>query len=137
MTGGSPGVDLDADSLERLVPAELRAGDTTGQETLELHVERYEFAARQLAPGRVLDCACGPGGMPAWVRRGLGQADLTHPTGWGSEVLGRWIYRALMQGYAAYRKGSARPASAERAAATPVPQTKAKVRSRNPAPPAR
>ena len=57
----SPVVVLNADSLERLVPTELRAGDTTGQETLKLHVERYEFAARQLAPGRVLDCACGVG----------------------------------------------------------------------------
>jgi hypothetical protein len=64
----------------------------------------------------------GPGGMPAWVRRGLGQADLTHPTGWGSEVLGRWIYRALMQGYAAYRQVSVRPTGAEGAAAAPGPK---------------
>ncbi len=44
----------------------------------------------------------GPGSMAAWVGRGLGQADLTHPTGSGSEVLGAWIYRALMQGYQAW-----------------------------------
>lgn len=44
----------------------------------------------------------GRGSMAAWVRRGLGQADLTHPTGVGSEVLGTWVYRALMQGYGAY-----------------------------------
>ena len=37
--------------------------------------------------------------MPTWVRRGLGQADLTHPTAIGSEVIGNWIFRALMQGY--------------------------------------
>lgn len=48
-------------SLERLVPEDLRAGDATGQETLKLHVERYEFAARHVRPGRVLDCACGVG----------------------------------------------------------------------------
>ena len=42
--------------------------------------------------------------MAAWVQRGLGQADLTHPTGSGSEVLGKWIYRALMRGYAEYTK---------------------------------
>ena len=60
----------------------------------------------------------GPGGMPSWVRRGLGQADLTHPTGWGSEVLGRWIYRALMQGYAAYRQGDT-----DSGAATTAPST--------------
>lgn len=46
----------------------------------------------------------GRGSMAAWVRRGLGQADLTHPTGVGSEVLGTWVYRALMQGYDAYVK---------------------------------
>jgi len=46
----------------------------------------------------------GLGGMPGWVRRGLGQADLTHPTGVGSEILARWIYRALMTGYNQYSK---------------------------------
>ncbi len=45
----------------------------------------------------------GAGSMAAWVQRGLGQADLTHPTGVGSEVIGNWIYRALLQGYEAYR----------------------------------
>lgn len=44
----------------------------------------------------------GQGSMPIWVRRGLGQADLTHPSGVGSEVIGTWIYRALMDGYNAY-----------------------------------
>ena len=46
----------------------------------------------------------GHGGMPGWVRRGLGQADLTHPTGVGSEILARWIYRALMTAYNQYAK---------------------------------
>jgi lysophospholipase L1-like esterase len=46
----------------------------------------------------------GAGSMPTWVRRGLGQADLTHPSGVGSEVLATWIYRALMQGYDEYLK---------------------------------
>ncbi len=41
----------------------------------------------------------GPRSMPTWVRRGLGQADMTHPTAIGSEVIGNWIFRALMQGY--------------------------------------
>ena len=44
----------------------------------------------------------GAGSMAAWVGRGLGQADLTHPTGSGSQVLANWIYRALIQGYQAY-----------------------------------
>ncbi|HEY2406002.1 MAG TPA: hypothetical protein VGI10_08365 [Polyangiaceae bacterium] len=42
--------------------------------------------------------------MPTWVRRGLGQADLTHPSAVGSEVIGNWIFRALMQGYNAALK---------------------------------
>lgn len=44
----------------------------------------------------------GNGSMPSWVRRGLGQADLTHPSGLGAEILGNWIFRGLMQGYNAY-----------------------------------
>ncbi len=39
----------------------------------------------------------GEGAMPRWVRRGLGQADLTHPTAIGSEILGNWLFRALVQ----------------------------------------
>ncbi|HWA73636.1 MAG TPA: GDSL-type esterase/lipase family protein [Polyangiaceae bacterium] len=41
----------------------------------------------------------GPGSMPRWVRRGLGQADLTHPSAEGSDMIGTWIFRALMQRY--------------------------------------
>jgi hypothetical protein len=37
--------------------------------------------------------------MPTWVRRGLGQADMTHPTAIGSEVIGNWVFRGLMQAY--------------------------------------
>ena len=42
--------------------------------------------------------------MPRWVRKGLGQADLTHPTAVGAEIIGTWIYRALMQSYQSYGK---------------------------------
>ena len=45
----------------------------------------------------------GAGSMAAWVQRGLGQADLTHPSGVGSEVLARWIYGALLAGLSDYR----------------------------------
>jgi hypothetical protein len=41
----------------------------------------------------------GNGSMPKWVRRGLGQADLTHPSAEGSDLIGTWIFRALMQRY--------------------------------------
>ncbi len=39
----------------------------------------------------------GPGAMPKWVRRGLGQADLTHPSAVGADIIGTWIYRAVME----------------------------------------
>ncbi|HXK18379.1 MAG TPA: GDSL-type esterase/lipase family protein [Polyangiaceae bacterium] len=47
--------------------------------------------------------------MPRWVKKGLGQADMTHPTSIGAEIIGTWIYRALMQSYQSYGK-SPRPA---------------------------
>jgi len=51
----------DSDSLERIVPEDLAAGEATGDATLRLHLERYEFAARHMPPGRILDLACGVG----------------------------------------------------------------------------
>jgi 2-polyprenyl-3-methyl-5-hydroxy-6-metoxy-1,4-benzoquinol methylase len=48
-------------SMERIVPDELNQSETTGAETLKLHMERYEFARRNLVPGTVLDLACGVG----------------------------------------------------------------------------
>ncbi len=50
-----------ADTLERLVPAELAPEDLTGRATLALHEERYRFARSHLRPGRTLDLACGVG----------------------------------------------------------------------------
>lgn len=44
----------------------------------------------------------GKGSMARWVRRGLGQADLTHPTSVGAEIIGNWIYQALIKDYQAY-----------------------------------
>jgi 2-polyprenyl-3-methyl-5-hydroxy-6-metoxy-1,4-benzoquinol methylase len=54
-------VSLDPDSLERLVPDRLDPEDDAARETLLLHLERYEFAARVARPGRLLDLACGVG----------------------------------------------------------------------------
>jgi SAM-dependent methyltransferase len=47
-------------TLARLVPDELVEGDATGLATLDLHLQRYQFAASHVA-GRVLDLACGVG----------------------------------------------------------------------------
>lgn len=45
----------------------------------------------------------GSGSMGIWVQRGLGQSDLAHPSGAGAEVLGNWIYLALMDAYEAFK----------------------------------
>lgn len=47
--------------LERIVPELLAAGDVLGQATLQLHLARYEFAARWVSGRTVLDLACGSG----------------------------------------------------------------------------
>ncbi|MBV8570071.1 MAG: class I SAM-dependent methyltransferase [Acidobacteriaceae bacterium] len=52
---------LNPASLERIIPEMLESAGTTGQPTLALHLSRYEFAARHMQPGRVLDIACGVG----------------------------------------------------------------------------
>ncbi len=54
-------MQLDAASLERLVPDGLRPGDVTGEEALRISLERYDFAAQHARPGRLLDLACGVG----------------------------------------------------------------------------
>jgi len=53
----------------------------------------------------------GRGSMAKWVRRGLGQADFTHPSGYGAQVLGNWVYQALMQAYDAYSASADTPAT--------------------------
>lgn len=50
-----------ATSLERVIPDELTSAETTGSETLKLHLDRYEFAKKNLVPGAVLDLASGVG----------------------------------------------------------------------------
>lgn len=49
------------ETLERIIPDLVEENESTGTETLQLHLERYEFAKRFLTGGKVLDCACGVG----------------------------------------------------------------------------
>jgi lysophospholipase L1-like esterase len=51
----------------------------------------------------------GFGSMAVWLARGLGGHDLTHPTDSGAEVLGNWLYGALMQSYGTYKKNRKAP----------------------------
>jgi len=58
-----------ANSLERLIPNQVEPNEVTGQLTLALHRSRYEFAAAQCNPGRLLAIACGVGyGTPILYR---------------------------------------------------------------------
>ena len=66
---------LSPNSLERLVPDHLSEGDVTGRETLELHLERYRFAARYARAGRLLDIACGVGYGTRLLRDESGQVN--------------------------------------------------------------
>lgn len=60
------------------------------------------------------DAMGGQGSMATWIVRGLGQQDLTHPTTVGADVIGEWIFRAMMDKYREFREhgGSAAAASA-------------------------
>jgi hypothetical protein len=50
----------------------------------------------------------GKGSMARWLRRGLGQADMTHPSSVGADILGSWLYRALIKDYQAFLNDRAR-----------------------------
>jgi len=50
-----------ADTMERLIPELCSPTDATGMATLQLHVARYEFAAKHGRGTRWLDIACGVG----------------------------------------------------------------------------
>jgi hypothetical protein len=49
----------------------------------------------------------GPGAAARWKSEGLISGDLAHPTSRGHKLLGQMLYRALMGGYAEYRKAKA------------------------------
>lgn len=67
-------------------------------------VKEQEATAKELGCAffNTYEAMGGKGSMAKWFRRGLGQADFTHPTGYGAQVMGNWVYRALMQGYDAW-----------------------------------
>lgn len=81
-------------------------GVTSSMKIIELIVREQEKAAKQLgcAYFDTYNAMGGWGSMPAWVKRGLGQADMTHPTGVGAIRIGSWIYGALMKRYDEYLK---------------------------------
>jgi SAM-dependent methyltransferase len=50
-----------SNTLERIVPQDLELRGVTGRATLELHLERYRFAATYVRGPALLDIACGVG----------------------------------------------------------------------------
>ncbi len=86
--------------------AEKRGATLASMEIIPALVKEQRRAAAEVGCGFWDTYAAmgGPGSMSAWVTRGLGQADLTHPTGSGADVLASWIYQALMDGYASWSK---------------------------------
>lgn len=84
--------------------ARVENGLTTSMKIIQLIVEQQRIAANDLgcAYFDTYESMGGWGSMPSWVRRGLGQADMTHPTGVGAIRIGGWIYRALMKEYDGY-----------------------------------
>lgn len=86
--------------------ARVRDGETSSMKIIQLIVAEQERAAKDLgcAYFDTYRAMGGWGSMPAWVKRGLGQADMTHPSGVGAIRIGNWIYGALMQRYDAYLK---------------------------------
>jgi cyclopropane fatty-acyl-phospholipid synthase-like methyltransferase len=48
-------------TLERIIPDNLYQSGELDQQSLQLHYERYHFAAKHVQPGRLLDIACGAG----------------------------------------------------------------------------
>ena len=57
----SDGTAVGMHSIERIYPPDLDPASPSDQATLHIHLERYEFAARNLGGERVLDRACGCG----------------------------------------------------------------------------
>jgi lysophospholipase L1-like esterase len=92
--------------------ARIEDGVTTSMRIIPLLVAEQRRAALELGCAYFDTYAAmgGWGSMPTWVRRGLGQADMTHPTGVGAERIGNWLYGALMERYLEYRTRSAREA---------------------------
>jgi lysophospholipase L1-like esterase len=73
---------------------------------IPLIVEEQRKVAAELgcAYFSAYDAMGGKGSMARWVRLGLGTGDFTHPTSWGADKLGHWIYSALMTRYDEYRR---------------------------------
>lgn len=87
--------------------ARVENGAVTSMKIIQLIVKEQRIAAERFgcAYFDTYESMGGWGSMPNWVKRGLGQADMTHPSAVGADRLGTWLYRALMQSYERFRAG--------------------------------
>jgi 2-polyprenyl-3-methyl-5-hydroxy-6-metoxy-1,4-benzoquinol methylase len=65
------------ETLERIAPEEINDQDLFAKKSLQLHIERYQFAAFHLQPGRILDIACGTGYGTAILASSSGNTSVT------------------------------------------------------------
>lgn len=87
--------------------ARVEDGLVTSMKIIQLIVAEQEKAAKALgcAYFDTYRAMGGWGSMPAWVRRGLGQKDMMHPTSVGADRIGTWVFQALMERYKSYGAG--------------------------------
>lgn len=83
--------------------ARVEHGAVTSMKILQLITVEQERAAREVgcAYFDTYRAMGGFGSMPRWVKRGLGQADMTHPTYEGAERIANWIHAELIAAYRA------------------------------------
>lgn len=74
-------------------------------------VQRRVAAAQGCAFWDLFEAMGGTGSMARWIRRGLGNPDMMHPSTKGAEVLGDWLYLALMEAYESASAGGTSPPS--------------------------
>ncbi len=77
----------------------IRKGDTvTSSFFIPMLVKEQRAVAKEVGCAffDTFQAMGGNGSMPRWFKKGLGQADLTHPTAVGADIIGTWLYRAMM-----------------------------------------
>ena len=77
----------------------IRKGDTvTSSFFIPLLVKEQRAVAKEVGCAffDTFQAMGANGSMPRWYKKGLGQADLTHPTAVGADIIGTWIYRAML-----------------------------------------
>ncbi len=91
--------------------ARVRDGRTESMRIIPLIVKEQESVAKEVGCAffNTFLAMGGSGAMRRWVTRGWGAGDLTHPTSYGAQVIGDWIFSGMMDGYARYQKVPAQP----------------------------